>query len=289
VQLLNVGAGLYDSAEAASVSLLQGASGAVNAPAQALLGHPLIGGGILRSAANSLATALGAPTPAASSIAFIMGGTLNAQPDPSYVAAINGLFIQPNPNFTGFNPFGLYTPEGANIPGISGVTLAQSVAEGELILNNAIMGLPTGTQALVFGYSQSAAVATLEMRALDALPSFERPSPSDLSFMLIGDIDNPNAGSSPASRSTSRSWTSRSTARHPRTLPIPPPSTPANTTASPTSRNTRSTSWPTSTPSPVPPTCTRHTPTSRRRKFRTRCPWRRPRATTLTAGSRTTT
>jgi hypothetical protein len=32
------------------------------------------------------------------------------------------------------------------------------------------------------------------MRALDALPAFERPSPSDLSFMLIGNGDTPNGG-----------------------------------------------------------------------------------------------
>lgn len=45
-----------------------------------------------------------------------MGGTLNSQPDPSYVTAINGADIQSNPTYTGYPPFGLYTPEGGNIP-----------------------------------------------------------------------------------------------------------------------------------------------------------------------------
>lgn len=149
----------------------------VNAPTQALLGHPLIGTGA-----------------AASATAFIMGATLNPQPAPSYVTAINNAHIQSNPAYAGFNPFGLYTPEGASIPFISGLTLDQSVVQGQMIPNNAIMGRPAGSHTLVFGYSQSAAIATLEMRALDALPADQRPSPGDLSFMLIGNLDNPNGG-----------------------------------------------------------------------------------------------
>jgi PE-PPE domain len=63
-----------------------------------------------------------------------------------------------------------------------------------MILNNAIMTRPPGNPMLVFGYSQSAVISSLEMRALDALPAIQRPSPSDLSFMLIGDGANPNGG-----------------------------------------------------------------------------------------------
>jgi len=126
--------------------------------------------------------------------AFIMGGTLNPQPDPSYVTAINDAYIQPNPDYTGFTPFGLYTPEGVNIPFISGLTLDQSVSEGQLILNNAILQAPPGSDLLVFGYSQSAIIATLEMNALDALPADERPNPADLAFMLTGDFGNPDGG-----------------------------------------------------------------------------------------------
>ena len=52
-------------------------------------------------------------------IALIMGGTFNPQPTPGYVAAINSLFIQSNPNYTGYSPFGLYTPESAGLLSLS--------------------------------------------------------------------------------------------------------------------------------------------------------------------------
>ncbi|BBZ42291.1 PE family protein [Mycobacterium conspicuum] len=130
-----------------------------------------------------------------SDIALIMGGTFNPQPTPGYVSAINNLFIQSNPNYTGFTPFGLYTPEsGGVLPLVSGLTLDQSVVQGEIILNNAIMNAPAGSHMLVFGYSQSACIGTLEMRALDALPPGEAPNPSNLSFMFIGNGDTPNGG-----------------------------------------------------------------------------------------------
>ncbi|OBG42637.1 hypothetical protein A5672_10955 [Mycobacterium alsense] len=163
VQALRAGAASYAGAEAAGASLLQQAVGAANAPTSAA------------------ATAL------------IMGGTFNPGPTPGYVAAINNLFIQSNPLYAGFNPFGLYTPEQV-APFFGSLTLDQSVFQGQMILNNAIMNNPPGNPMLVFGYSQSAVIATLEMRALDALPPFARPSPSDLSFMLIGNGDTPNGG-----------------------------------------------------------------------------------------------
>ena len=176
VQALTAGAESYFGAEAASAWLMQQAVNVVNAPAMALLGRPLISAG-----ASAAATS------------FIMGGTFNPQPTPGYVTAINNLFIQSNPLYAGYTPFGLYTPETV-APFYGSLTLDQSVFQGEMILNNAIMNMPAGSHALVFGYSQSAVIATLEMRALDALPAFERPSPSDLSFMLIGNGDTPNGG-----------------------------------------------------------------------------------------------
>jgi hypothetical protein len=176
VRALTAGAESYTGAEAAGTTLMQQAVNAVNAPAMALLGRPLIS-----TTASAAATAL------------IMGGTFNPQPTPGYVAAIDNLFIQSNPLYAGFTPFGLYTPETV-APFYGSLTLDQSVFQGEMILNNAIMNMPAGSHTLVFGYSQSAVIATLEMRALDALPANARPSPSDLSFMLIGNGDNPNGG-----------------------------------------------------------------------------------------------
>lgn len=135
----------------------------------------------------------------AAGTAFIMGGTGNPQPAPAYVAAINNAFIAPfvaaNPAFAGLTAFGLYTPEGG-IPLLSPVSYDQSLIQGQLILNNAVMSLPPGTKNLVFGYSQSASIASAQMKALAALPASMRPSPDDLAFMLVGNPDNPNGGMS---------------------------------------------------------------------------------------------
>ncbi|OHV05389.1 PE-PPE domain-containing protein [Mycobacterium talmoniae] len=143
---------------------------------------------------STLQAAPAAADDATDGLAFIMGGTLNPDPAPSYVSAIDAAYLQSNPLFAGYTPFGLYTPEGVDIPFLSGLTLDQSAAQGELILNNAIMDRPAGSDTLVFGYSQSAVIASLELNALDALPADERPSPEDLSFMLTGDLDNPDGG-----------------------------------------------------------------------------------------------
>lgn len=134
---------------------------------------------------------------AAAGTAFIMGGTGNPQPAPAFVAAINSAFITPfvqaNPAYAGLTAFGLYTPEGG-IPFLSSISYDQSLIQGQLILNNAVMALPPGTKNLIFGFSQSASIASNEMRALAALPASMRPSPDDLTFMLIGNPDNPNGG-----------------------------------------------------------------------------------------------
>jgi hypothetical protein len=175
VRALETDAASYVSAEATNAGLMQ-AVNAVNAAAAALVGRPLVSASV-----STTGTAL------------IMGGTFNPQPTPGYVAAINSLFIQSNPSYTGYNPFGQYTPESV-APFYGAATLDQSIAQGRLLLNNAIMNMPAGSHTLVFGYSQSSVIATLEMRALDALPPSARPSPSDLSFMLIGNGDNPDGG-----------------------------------------------------------------------------------------------
>jgi hypothetical protein len=178
VRAIGAGAASYAGAEAANASLLRQVVDAVKAPAVTISGHPLV-----------------STSASASEIALIMGGTFNPQPTPGYVAAINNLYIQSNPTYAGYNPFGLYTPEsGGVIPLVSGLTLDQSVVQGEIILNNAIMNAPAGSHTLVFGWSQSACIATVEMRVLDALPPSEQPSPSNLSFMLIGNGDTPNGG-----------------------------------------------------------------------------------------------
>ncbi len=51
-----------------------------------------------------------------------------------------------------------------------------------------------GHDVVVLGFSQSASVATAEMRYLASLPADLRPGPDQLSFVLLGDPNNPNGG-----------------------------------------------------------------------------------------------
>jgi PE-PPE domain len=149
------------------------------AAAQTLLGQSLI---------------TNAPT-AAADIAFIMGPSGLPIPPPSFVNAVNSLFIQPN--FPGFLAQALYTPENLfpTSPGVYAMTFDQSVSQGLTILNNTItQQIALGNNVTVFGYSQSAVIASLEMRQLAALPLADRPPFGQLSFTLVGDPMNPNGG-----------------------------------------------------------------------------------------------
>ncbi len=155
--------------------------------------------GLLNSGAANLGSASKvnaalAPTLSRTGTALIMGGTGNPQPDPGYVAAINQLYIAPR--YPGYSPVGLYTPEQFwPVTGLTSQTFGQSVNQGVPLLNNAIMTQTAGgNHVVVVGYSQSATVATLEMRHLNALPASARPSPDQLSFVLLGDPNNPNGG-----------------------------------------------------------------------------------------------
>jgi hypothetical protein len=124
--------------------------------------------------------------------ALIMGGTEHPLPTPSYVAAINDAYIQPR--FPGADPQALYTPE-AFWPVTGNLTFGQSVAQGVPLLNAAINANITPTNdVVVSGYSQSATVATLEINALMALPPGLRPDPSQLSFLLMSNPNNPDGG-----------------------------------------------------------------------------------------------
>ena len=125
--------------------------------------------------------------------ALIMGGTGNPGPDSDYVASVNTLFVQPL--YPGADPVGLYTPEQEfPLTGLDTETYDQSVAQGVSNLNSAITQTYAGQDLVVLGYSQSATIATDEMNALDALDPGDRPDPTDLHFVLIGDPNNPDGG-----------------------------------------------------------------------------------------------
>lgn len=128
--------------------------------------------------------------------ALIMGGTNNPMPDPKYVTSVFNAYIKPNPLFSSAIPQGLFTPEQfwPVTPSLGNMTFGQSVAKGVALLNNAItstLSIP-GNSAVVFGYSQSATIATNEINALLAAGS-TIPA-NQLSFVLIGDPNNPVGG-----------------------------------------------------------------------------------------------
>jgi hypothetical protein len=134
-------------------------------------------------ASETLATPVG--------ISLIMTPTDIPIPTPKYLSEVYNLYI--SPNFTTTNIHGLTTPEQLfPITGLRSMTLDQSVRQGLAILNKAIFqAYDNGiTPINVFGYSQSAVIASLEMQKLLAagIPS------TDVNFVLVGDPMNPNGG-----------------------------------------------------------------------------------------------
>lgn len=124
--------------------------------------------------------------------ALIMGGTGNPGPDANYLAKVNANYIQRL--YQGYNPIAQFTPEQGFplTPALGIMTFDQSVAAGVDTLHAGIkQQIAAGNKVVVFGYSQSATVATNEMRKLaDA----GNPDSSDLSFILVGNPNNPNGG-----------------------------------------------------------------------------------------------
>lgn len=214
---------------------------------------------------------------------WIMSGT--GVPDPSvgpYLGQILAGYLQPTsplftgqPTFPGYNFQGLATPEQfcpfVCIPGQPALNFGQSLNTGVGLLNQSILPqLLAGDNVTVFGYSQSAAIATIEMQNLIAnagtagYPTLDQLG--NMHVVLIGDPNNPIGGildrfqfpddqhlpfvNIPLSLTPPRPSTLRRT------------STPASTTAGPTSRRTRPTSWPSSTPSSASSPCTRTTRTT---------------------------
>ncbi len=126
--------------------------------------------------------------------ALIMGGTgLNPLPATIDIATAENFITPTHPTYTA--QF-LVTPEKLfPLTGLGSLTFDASVAQGVTNLNTAIMAQQAaGHHTIVFGVSQSATVATLEMRHLETLPPGQRPGPDELSFVLIGNPDRPDGG-----------------------------------------------------------------------------------------------
>ncbi|WP_163755221.1 PE-PPE domain-containing protein [Mycobacterium botniense] len=146
-------------------------------------------------------------------IGLVMGGSGIPLPDynvPGYVQAANTLYIHPNfPDTTYPAPYenGLFTPEypelsmpfSLNYPTATTGPLAgfpalsTSMGQGMLIVDNAIAtNTAAGDASTVFGYSQSATIASLVMEQLD--PTGTPKPDAGLQFVLIGDPSAPNGG-----------------------------------------------------------------------------------------------
>jgi hypothetical protein len=154
----------------------------------------------------------------ASTTVLVMGGTghpLSTPPDSiSYIqeftAAATHDFVAPAstaPRPTGiaagpFNPVAVITPESSGQDG--GPTILQSVAEGQAALDRCLTSsacdhnedigsaAPSPSDTfVVFGYSQSAAIAMLEKRAL--ADTYQPGAGPDVSFVVVGNA-RPNGG-----------------------------------------------------------------------------------------------
>ncbi|WP_236980009.1 MULTISPECIES: PE-PPE domain-containing protein [Mycobacterium] len=122
-----------------------------------------------------------------------MGASGYPIPIQDYIQGIPPLFI--DPFFPGGVNLGVNTPEGLYpLTGIKDLTFDVSAARGLTILDNAItaaFGQLNATSVNVFGYSQSAVIASMEMKALDPTNT---PSSIPLNFTLVGNPSNPNGG-----------------------------------------------------------------------------------------------
>jgi hypothetical protein len=128
--------------------------------------------------------------------ALIMGGTGIGQPNPSpgWVTGANELYVAVH--HPGYTPEGLVTPEELYpLTGVHSLPLDTSLSQGVTILNDAIFqNFADNDDTAVLGYSQSATIASLELDQLATVPSADRPDPSQLAFVLLGDPNNPNGG-----------------------------------------------------------------------------------------------
>jgi hypothetical protein len=156
-----------------------------------------LGVSLLASAGVGLLEVASIANPAvapADDTALIMGYAGTSDPDQSYVNEVMSLFVDPGtqlfpgqPTYPGYEPLVLSTPEGADY----GTVLTQGTAD----LDQGIMQqLADGNNVVVYGYSESTSIATQEMINLASLPADQQPSPADLSFVLVEDLNNPNGG-----------------------------------------------------------------------------------------------
>jgi hypothetical protein len=179
-EALAAAGGAYTAAEAAASNALS----TLEADARA----PLGGSAAVGAAAPATSAAID-PT-----VAIVMGGTGNPIPNAKFINGVLNWATQGG--FTWNSVQALPTPEELYpLTGVKSLPLNTSVIEGIRSLDFAIqtqLATPGVTSVLVQGYSQSAIIASFEMRNLLAGPN--PPTGSQLYFNLLGDPMNPNGG-----------------------------------------------------------------------------------------------
>jgi hypothetical protein len=136
-------------------------------------------------------TSNGADSPLGDGTALVMGPSTIPIPTQGYLDLVDKLYLDPR-GFGGTTQ-PLATPEGLYpVTGVKSLPFDTSASQGETILGNAIQGQHASATdpTVVFGWSQSATVSSLEMPQLQSagVPS------DDLHFVLVGDPNNPNGG-----------------------------------------------------------------------------------------------
>ena len=122
---------------------------------------------------------------------LIMGGVGWPIPSPAYMNDVLKLYLS---NFTGPHQ-GITTPAGSYpTTGVKDLTLGISTARGLTIADNVITGVlggaPSSNVVSIFGYSQSAVIATMEMPKLLA----HGYNSNNAFFCMVGNPCNPNGG-----------------------------------------------------------------------------------------------
>jgi hypothetical protein len=128
---------------------------------------------------------------------YVMGGSGTPTPSTELIDTLQSLYFPADanfagqPTFTNIDPTALTTPEQFfPITGLDQETLATSVSQGVQFLNSTIAPeLSNGGAVDVFGESQSAVIASLEMEQLEVTDP-----DANATFVLVGDLMNPNGG-----------------------------------------------------------------------------------------------
>lgn len=180
----------YTAAETANAAAMSTALENLTNPVQTLLMAPRNGGsgpGVVSGSGAFSELML------AGRVALMMGGTGNPLPPQTYIDSLNSLFIQPNQ--PGAIPEALYTPAQLYpVTGAKNLLFDLSVQQGVSILKDAIIQqIGDGNQVTVFGNSQSAVIASLAMQELAEMGP-NAPSTTELDFVLIANLMNPNGG-----------------------------------------------------------------------------------------------